>query len=237
MKLQFLGDAPDAFKWDLLHWICTRSSPRFDEFVFVPMLTPDIEGSNEGRTPHHRFECRNFIRSFVASLKAEPRSLTRINTLGAAEPNLAPFRVSIFEPERYIGSGSQRAEYWSGFVPEKLANSVVFLDPDNGFETKTQRGTKWIRHAELKDLLLRLPQSSIAVVYQHRPHRTWVDLFEELKESLEYVHTLVVVYEGNLAFVAIAGAASGGKRILPAIQSYANEHPVVRHIVLKDSHA
>ena len=45
MKLQYLGDARDAFRWDLLHWMCTRSSPCFRELVFVPMLTPDVQAS------------------------------------------------------------------------------------------------------------------------------------------------------------------------------------------------
>ena len=27
-------------------------------------------------------------------------------------------------------------------------DTLVFLDPDNGFETRSQRGPKWMRHAE-----------------------------------------------------------------------------------------
>ena len=242
MKLQYLGDSRDAFKWDLLHWICTRSSPSFDKLAFVPLLTPDIEGSNEGRTPAHLFECRCFVHSFVASLKDKPRSLARIETLGTAEPNVTPFHVSVvFGTKKFTGSGKRRAEYWSGFEPEEFSNSVVFFDPDNGFETKTRRGEKWIRHTELKDLFSRLPETSVAVVYQHRPRRKWDDLFVDLKENLGYVHTAIAAYESNLAFVAMAGTASAGKRVLSAIQSYADEHLVephiVRHSVLRNGHA
>lgn len=233
MKLQYLGDARDAFKWDVLHWICTKSSPHFDELVFVPMLTPDIEKSKEGQTPHQWFACRDFIRPFVASLQHEPRSLERISTLGSAEHNAPAFRVSLFAPADHIGAGNQRTQYWASFEPEKHENAVVFFDPDNGFETKTQHATKWVRHLELKDFLSRLPKTSVAVVYQHRPHRKWVDLFADLKDSLSYAHTAVAAHEGNLAFVAVAGNASAGRRIIDAIKSYADEHPVVCHTVLR----
>lgn len=231
MKLQYLGDARDAFKWDLLHWICTRSSPPFSELIFVPLLTPDVEGSTAGLTPHHWFECRDFIRQFVISLKKEPRSLARISRLGAVEPN-KEFHVSIFSPKRFVGSGAKRTEYWSGFK-SYIKNCVVFFDPDNGFETKTQSGTKWIRHSELKDFFARLPKTSVAVVYQHRPRRKWADLFAELSGKLGYLHTAVATYESNLAFVAMAGNASAGQRIATVIQSYAKEHPIVEHILLR----
>jgi hypothetical protein len=236
MKLQYLGDARDAFKWDVLHWICTRSSPHFEELVFVPMLTPDIAQSNEGKTPHERFACRDFIRPFVDSLQHEPRSLGRIAALGSAEFNTPAFRVSLFAPSGHIGEGEQRAQYWSGFAPEKYTNAVVFFDPDNGFETKTQHATKWVRHLELKHFLSRLPETSVAVIYQHRPRRKWVDLFADLKDSLSYAHTAVAVHESNLAFVAIAGNAPAGRRIVAAINSYADEHPVVCHTMLKGCH-
>lgn len=237
MKLQYLGDSRDAFKWDLLHWICTKSSPHFDELAFVSMLTPDIEKSTEGQTPHQWFESREFIRPFVASLKNEPRSLERIVALGAAEKNLPPFHVSLFSPSEYICAGKLRTNYWNSFEPEKFENAVVFFDPDNGFETKTQHGTKWIRHAEMKGFLSRLPKSSVAVVYQHCPRRKWVELFTEFKDNLGYAHTAIAAHESNLAFVAMASNASTGRRVLAAIKCYADEHPLVYHTVLRGNHA
>ena len=233
MKLQYLGDARDAFKWDLLQWICTRSSPAFSELVFVPLLTPDVQGSREGRTPHHWFRCRDFICQFVTSLREEPRTLERISMLGAVEAN-KEFHVSIFSPKRCIGSGAKRAEYWSGFEPSKMKNSVVFFDPDNGFETKTRRGIKWIRHKELKNLFAQFPATSVVVIYQHRPQRrTWPDLFADFAAKLDYVHAAIAAHEANLAFIAMAGNASAGQRVAAAIQRYAEDHPIVRHTLLK----
>lgn len=224
MKLQYLGDARDAFKWDLLHWICTDAC--FSTLVFVPLLTPDDEGSGEGLIPHHRFKCQDFIRPFLDSLKEEPRSLARISKLGALNPE-KQFRVHVFAPDRLIGSGSRRGDYWADLDPGKLENSVVFFDPDNGYETKTQRGPKWIEHGELKSLLESLPETSVAVVYQHRPRRTWVEMFADLSNRLSYVHTAVAAHESSLAFIAMAGNKAAGKRIAHSIEQYAKLHPAV----------
>jgi hypothetical protein len=137
MKLQYLGDARDAFKWDLLHWICTTSP--FSNLIFVPLLTANREGSSEGLTSHHRFKCQDFIRPFLDSLKEEPRSLKRISTLGTIDSK-KQFQVSVFAPERFIASGAKRREYWSDFDASTLENSVVFLIPTMG--TKQKHSTK-----------------------------------------------------------------------------------------------
>ena len=230
MKLQYLGDARDAFKWDILHWICTTST--LTNLIFVPLLTDDREGSGEGLIPHHRFKCKDFIRPFLDSLKEEPRSLKRISLLGTIDPE-KQFQVSVVAPERVIGSGTKRRDYWSDFDVSTLEKSVVFFDPDNGYETKTRylkkkpTGSKWIGHDELRNLFAQLPQTSIAVVYQHKPHRKWSDLFGDLTENLAYVHTAVVTHESDLAFVAMAGNAVTGKEITAAMQEYADRNPPV----------
>jgi hypothetical protein len=232
MKLQYLGDSRDAFKWDLVHWICTTSP--FSKLVFVPLLTSDIDGSNEGLIPHHRFRCQPFIRPFLDLLKEEPRSLNRIANLGGVDPTRT-FEVSVFAPDRVIGSGPKRREYWSGFDASMLHNSVVFFDPDNGYETRTQKGPKWIGHDELKNLFASLPETSIALIYQHRPRQIWSHLFADLAKSIVYVHTAVAVYESTLAFVAMAGNGMAGKQIASAMEAYSRNHAEVKFTSLFNS--
>jgi hypothetical protein len=60
------------------------------------------------------------------------------------------------------------------------------------------------------------------------PHRRWTDLFDDLTQNLAYVHTAVVAYESNLAFVAMAGNATTGKHIATAMKEYADRNPPVR---------
>lgn len=233
MKLQYLGGSRDAFKWDLLHWLCTRSSIPFSQLVVVPLLTPDIVDSNEGKTPQHWFKCQDFIRPFLGSLSETPRTLSRISTLGELDPAIN-LNVTVFGSDRHVPCGAQRSDYWVGFCPEYFENAVVFYDPDNGFETKTQHGPKWIRHAELANLFNHLPQNSIAVVYQHRPRRKWSDLFTELETELNYVTTAIAVFESNLAFIALASDAMSGRRVIEAMTEYAKAHPVVKVEILKN---
>jgi len=230
MKLQYLGDARDAFKWYLLHWICTTSP--FSKLVYVPLLTPDDKDSHDGRISHHQFECQDFIRPFLDSLKKEPRSLRRISALGTLNPE-KQFEVFVFEPERFIGSGAERREYWADFDASTVENSVAFFDPDNGYETKVQYEKnrrlerEYIGHDELRNLFAQLPETSVAVVYQHKPHRKWSVLFADLVTNLNYAHTAAAARESNLAFVAMAGNAAAGKHIATAMTQYAGKHRVV----------
>jgi hypothetical protein len=101
MKLQYLGDSRDAFKWDLLHWLCTRAEPAFARLLFVPLLTPDDAVPRDGRTPHAWFPCRPLIRPFVAGLAAAPRSLERIAALGGLEDG-HPLEVTVKQAEAFV---------------------------------------------------------------------------------------------------------------------------------------
>ena len=108
----------------------------------------------------------------MAGLAAAPRSLDRIAALGGLEPD-RPLVVTVAQTGAIVGTAGARSAYWDWCEPERYADTPVFLDPDNGFETRTQRGPKWVRHAEVKWLFERLPESSAVAVYQHRPRRRW----------------------------------------------------------------
>jgi hypothetical protein len=81
-----------------------------------------------------------------------PRSLSRVARLGELEPG-HQFRVTIFGESRELHAGRMRRTYWEGLAPQRMANSVVFFDPDIGFETKTCYEEKWILHGELSRIL------------------------------------------------------------------------------------
>ncbi|MCX6027086.1 MAG: hypothetical protein NTY23_12665, partial [Chloroflexi bacterium] len=104
----------------------------------------------------------------------------------------------------------------------------VFLDPDNGFETRTQRGPKWVRHAEVTWLLERLPESAAVAVYQHRPRRRWEELFADLAARLDYAPNVQVVYEANLAFLVLSRARGTAERLARAAIGYGERRPGVR---------
>ncbi len=148
MKLQYLGDYRDAFKWDLLHWLCTRSEPAFKSLAFVPLLTPDDPNPSDGQIHHTRFSARNEIHGFVEGLRKTADGLSAIQKLGQIEEG-RQFNVAVYRPTVHVPDGSDRGEYWSAFDLKACRETIVFLDPDNGFETKTLRGSKWVLHTDL----------------------------------------------------------------------------------------
>ena len=111
-------------------------------------------------------------------------------------------------------------------------DTLVFLDPDNGFETRTQRGPKWVRHAEVKWLLERLPESAAVAVYQHRPRRRWEELFADLAARLDYAPNVPAVYEANLAFLVLCRAPGTAERLARAAIRYCEGRPGVRAAAL-----
>jgi hypothetical protein len=232
MRLQLLGDSLDAFKWDLVHWLCTRSAPAYAQLLFVPMLTPDIPASTEGRTPHERFDCRPEIRDFLVGLSAK-RSLDTVRGLGSIDPERR-FEVVIWPPkDRYVAVGANRACYWAGWSLDGLPNTLAFIDPDTGFETKTQKEERWVRHSEVERVLLALAESSSVIVYQHRPRfERWDSVFDKLRQRLGYATFAAAVFDANVAFVILARTAEEGTRLDAAAKGYVAYHSSVGYRVL-----
>ena len=143
-----------------------------------------------------------------------------------------PLEVTVAQADVFVEEGARRASYWDWCHPERYADTLVFLDPDNGFETRTQRGSKWVRHAEVKWLLERLPESSAVAVYQHHPHRRWEDLFADLAARLDYAPQVQVVYEANLAFLVLSRARGTAERLARAAMRYCEGRPGVRAAAL-----
>jgi hypothetical protein len=235
MKLQYLDDYRDAFKWDLLHWLCSTADSEATSLLFVPLLTPDDPNPRDGQIPHNRFLVRQKIQPFIASLKNTSRGLGAITDLGSLEPT-KQFSVSIHAPDRYVEPGRDRPDYWWGI--DHPSKRVVFLDPDNGFETKTRKGAKWVRHSEVNSLLEKLPQSSAVVVYQHRPRLLkWKTVLGDLSQHLQYAGHASATYDSSLAFMIIGNAGPAVRRLSQAAKCYANQHRSVFHELLIDNGA
>jgi hypothetical protein len=224
MKLQYLGDSRDAFKWDLLHWICVDSVPQFTRLLFVPLLTPDVPDLRHGETPHKRFPCREDIRPILDALGRYPRSFEPLKRLGEID-QARRFETVIYKQNEYLGKGASRALYWGDLNRYLAPNTIVFLDPDTGFEPEHPESDKdeWVQHGEVKWLLNSIDDSSAVVVYQHRPQRkAWPAVFEALACHLDYSRRAVVAFESNLAFVGLARDLKTGDRLADAIRRYAN---------------
>ncbi len=232
MRLQFLGDSRDAFKWDLLQWLVTRAQPPFSQLLFVPMLTPDVPGSRHGRTPAARFPARPVVLDFVGQLRGTPEGVEAVRRLGRIEAG-STFEVRIHAPRSFVPEGPARPQYWQDLEPAGLENTLVFLDPDNGFETKSQKGDRWVLDAEIHHLLNALPASSAVVVYQQRPRLPWREVFRILAPRLDYAVYASAVHNAALAFVLLAGGRAAAERLNGAALGYVQRTDNVQHAVLQ----
>ncbi|HOB54181.1 MAG TPA: hypothetical protein PKG76_15830 [Acidobacteriota bacterium] len=232
MKLQYLGDARDAFKWDVLYWLCSHSDESFNGLFFIPLLTPD-DSSRDGRTHPKTFSTRNHqILEFLKILREKkPRDLSRLTQLGQLM-SIREFPVEIHpvggDPHTVIDRGEERASYWQGLSLEKYRNYVIFLDPDNGIQTKTQDGTKWVLYGEMKCLLERLSDDSLVLVYQHRPRSlSWEKALPDVQQRLgkfaghdSQADCFLAIYTGQVALVALAKNPEVGARVRKLWKEY-----------------
>ena len=149
------------------------------------------------------------------------RSLDTVRGLGSIDPGRR-FEVVIWPPkDRYVAVGASRAQYWAGWSLDGLPNTLAFIDPDTGFETKTQKDEKWVRHAEVERVLLALPESDSAIVYQHRPRfERWDSVLDKLRQRLGYATFAAAVFDANVAFVILARTAEAGTRLDAAAKAY-----------------
>jgi hypothetical protein len=165
MKLQYLGDSKDAFKWDLLHHLSV--SLEVTQPVWALMLTPD-DGSNEGSTDPSRFPGGVGVQAFCRALQAN-RSLASLRQL----PDHLGGQYDPVIVDEAVPFGAGREAYFAAVAQARP--QLVFFDPDNGFEPN-QATLKHLRYAELAQVLS-AREEAVAVVFQHhRRVRFEVDL-------------------------------------------------------------
>lgn len=217
MRLEFLGDARDAFKWDCLHWLVSRT-PCIERLVFVPMWCAD-EGKGEGRTNPRIYSARPGIDQFVASLREKPRSFERVKQLGRID-GLEPIDIEVYHPDRLFGAGWTRAEYWRDLSRHPRDNALVFLDPDTGMESRSQAGQRHVRYGEVLALSEGMGGHGAVAVYQHRPQgQGWQVLLARISDGLPAQMRMTAIHDGVAALVAF-GSATVLSDMAEAAQSY-----------------
>jgi hypothetical protein len=224
VRLQFLGDARDAFKWDFIHFLVTGANPAFRRLVFVPMLTPDDPGSTHGQLPASRYDCEPQIRVFMNRLREEPRTMARVAELGRL-PGLPRFRVAVHAPSRFLGFGWERSAYWRSLVDRDMEGAVVLIDPDNGLEGRQQAGPLHIRCGELQRILDSSKPPPVVAVYQHRPYgESWGSVVDRAVSGKPPQIDLHVARDGSVGLLLFV-LTSELRRIKEVTGRYWKQHP------------
>ena len=217
MKLQYLGDAKDSFKWDYHDFLVSELG--YPKFAIALMLTPD-DGSSHGKSCPTSFPAREEIIDFCGSLRRS-RSIDYIYSL--PEHTGGKYKIEIHKGDA-VFDGKNRFEYFSGFGGDQ--NQVVFLDPDIGLEPEKSISEKHVRYDDIRHILDQINDDSIITVFQNFRRRSFIEDFAGIKERLPFAHTTAIYWNGYLMFVAITKSEALIHRVSSINQEYAKSRRI-----------
>lgn len=215
MKLQFLGDSKDSFKWDYHDYLTGELN--YPCLTVALMLTPDDAGTH-GKTKAESFPATTPVLRFCRDLQND-RTVERLKTLprytgGAYELIL----------HREGSRMTDRADYFAGF--DSTRAQVVFLDPDNGFEPEKSWGDEHIRYPDIARVLEQVSETSIVSVFHHFRRVSFPEDFAQIRARLgDAIHS-TAIYWHSLMFVAVGRSERAIEAVAVANEKYARTKPV-----------
>jgi len=213
MKRQYLGDSKDSFKWDYHDYVAQEIGCK--ELQIVWLLTADDDGL-DGNTPPEQFDAaRPEVVAFCKRLRKyrEPEMLVCLpGTTGAH------YKVCLYKSDEQL-SNAKRASYFSGL--RVAPRSLLFLDPDNGFEPEKSCSNKHVRYAEIQGLLSGMPPDAVVSVFQHFRRKSFPEDFARIRERLISGYSTAIFWH-SLMFVSISSSAKMIEDVLRANRKYAH---------------
>lgn len=197
MKLQYLGDSKDAFKWDYLDFLARKMSADFLDII--PMKTP-CDKSGEGKTPPSLFPASKKVSEFCVHLQSN-RSFQTIHEL--PQRTGGGYTVRLHKPnERFYHSA--RDSYFSGIARGK--KQILFLDPDIGFQPSKTINEKHVKYSDMQTVWQQTSENTIISVFQHarRMYHPFDKHYEEIKDGLrshlDSFHSTAIFWCNSLMF-------------------------------------
>ena len=178
MKLQYLGDSKDAFKWDYLDFLAKQTG--MSELLIVPMLTPKGKSKkkeNEGQTDPRLFPSSPEVYEFCCCLR-ENQQLDQLCKLH--ERTKSNYKVCLYERSNDFFIHATRKEYFSEV--KLVKNRILFLDPDIGFEPGTAK-KEHVKYSDIECICNNnVDEESIIVIFQHarRMHFPFHEHYKEI---------------------------------------------------------
>lgn len=220
MKLQYLGDSKDSFKWDYHNHL--TNALRFKVLNILLMMTYD-DNTKEGKTKPDWFPARSEIIKFCHELRAE-RELSRIISLPTKTG--ASYKVKLHKPGNYL-SKKDRNSYYLDI--SNYCDQVIFLDPDNGMEPEKRYNEKHVRYSELAIILDQISNNSVITVFQHFRRKNFRDDFSRIKERLLAIVPntyITAIFWHQLMFVVLGKSKKTIANIRQINRSYKESYPV-----------
>lgn len=219
MKLQYLGNAKDSFKWDYHDFV--MSELKYPLLNIVLMMTPD--DGNNGKTPppsparHPRpFPVRDEITKFCECLE-KTRSIDSIKTL--PRRTKVSYMIRIHKDATYIRNNN-RNEYFSELNGE--SDQVLFIDPDTGFEPK-KLTAKHVGYKDIARILEQVSDDAVVSVFQNNRRRKFPDDFKQIQNQLRSewgdISTTAICW-GSVMFVTISKSKKAIEQVKVANEKY-----------------
>lgn len=216
MKLQYLGDSKDSFKWDYHHFLVEALG--YSQLKIAWIMTPDDNGSN-GKTAPELFPARQEILQLCKHLRS-----SRDTTLLLRLPSItgARYTVHFHKPENNLKDGD-RDSYFSGFQPE--IDHVLLVDPDNGFEPEHSSTEKHVRYADIDRMIKSISPGSVVSVFQHHRRKKFPEDFARIRDRLQSGFS-TAIYWHSLMFVSVSSSSETINRVCKINREYAKQRPV-----------
>lgn len=219
MKLQYLGDSKDSFKWDYHDYLL--NSLEYGVLNILPMLTPD-DKTKEGSTRTDWFPARSCIIDYCHMLK-ENRKLSNIKKL----PTVTDSAYIINLHNENTDIHKNREAYYKNI--SDVGDQVIFLDPDNGFEPEKSCTEKHVKYEEINPILNQISDNSVISVFHHFRRITFIDDFKKIKENILIASPLAhvnAIFWHQLMFILISKTEKTNKKIRLTNKHYSKSNPV-----------
>ena len=217
MKLQYLGDSKDSFKWDYHDFLVSHLG--YPTLKLALMMTPDDHGS-DGQSHPSLFPARKEIIEFCHDLRRS-RSIKAIKDL--PKKSGAAYEVLIHKNGVYLDSAN-REEYFSGV--DSLDDQLIFLDPDNGFEPEKSCSEKHVAYRDVSQVLDQTSDDTVISVFQHFRRKSFPKDYARIRERIQSGHS-TAIYWHSLMFVVVSKSGKAIQRVISANENYAKTNPVI----------
>lgn len=216
MKLQYLGDSKDSFKWDYHDYLV--DSLGYGMLNIVLMMTAD-DGGSHGSSRTSGYPARPNVIEFCQKLR-KSRVLSDLREL----PKVTSCDYAVeLHSEQYVQSGDSRRNYFQGFSSSN--DQVVLFDPDNGLEPRKSFSDKHLLFSELDHVLGQISERSVISVFQHFRRKPFEQDFVEIGERILSGYSSAV-YWHSLMFVLVTRSPDVHKHLIRINEGYALEQPV-----------
>jgi hypothetical protein len=216
MKLQYLGDSRDSFKWDYHDFLTT--SVRYPLFNVALMMTPE-DKTKDGSTKPHTYQSRSKIIDFCTDLR-KCKEIELIKQLPSRTD--ADYQVALHKNGTLI-TNKNRREYFSDITREN--KQVFFLDPDNGFQPEKKYSTKHVLYSDIESILQQISEQSVISVFQYFRRISFVTDFARIRKRLIRGNA-TAIYWHSLMFVAISKSTETIDKVRAVNQVYSQVRPV-----------